>query len=241
MEIGKAFSFVLEDEKWVNKVLIGAVVSAIPIANFAASGYAIDVMQNTIQDETRPLPTWDDFGRFFIRGFKWLLGLLVYMVPILILSCLFTVMGGGLGAAMGDSADAADAFGVLLSGMGLVVSCLVLLYALAVGFVIPAATARYALTDDVMQMFRFRELFADIRRNLNGYLVAYVVMLVAAIVIGAILSLFGLIWLFIPICGWIIAWVVNMAGTFYLQLAYSNLFGQYFKEAHPTGLPSTQP
>ena len=241
MEIGKAFSFVLEDEKWVNKVLIGAVVSAIPIANFAASGYAIDVMQNTIQDETRPLPSWDDFGRFFIRGFKWLLGLLVYMVPILIISCLFTVMGGGLGAAMGDSADAADAFGVLLSGMGLVMSCLVLLYGLAVGFVIPAATARFALTDDVMQMFRFRELFADIRRNLNGYLVAYVVMLVAAIVIGAILSLFGLIWLFIPICGWIIAWVVNMAGTFYLQLAYSNLFGQYFKEARPTGLETTQP
>jgi hypothetical protein len=241
MEIGKAFSFILEDEKWVNKVLIGAVVSAIPIANFAASGYAIDVMQNTIQDETRPLPSWDDFGRFFVRGFKWLLGLLLYLVPIIILSCLFAALGGGMSAVMGDSRDAADALGMFASGVGLLVSCLVLLYSLAVGFIIPAATARYALTDDLMQMFRFRELFADIRRNLNGYVVAYVVMLVASIVIGAILSLFGLIWLFIPICGWIIAWVVNIAGTFYLQLAYSNLFGQYFKEARPTGLDTKQP
>ncbi len=241
MEIGKAFSFVLEDEKWVNKVLIGAVVSAIPIANFAASGYAIDVMQNTIQDETRPLPSWDDFGRFFVRGFKWLLGLLLYLVPIIVISCLFAVLGGGLSAVFGNSNDTPDAVGVFAGGVGLLVSCLVLLYGLAVAFIIPAATARYALTDDIMQMFRFRELLADIRRNLNGYVVAYVVMLVAAIVIGAVLTLFGAIWFFIPICGWIIAWIVNMAGTFYLQLAYSNLFGQYFKEARPTGLETTQP
>ena len=238
MEIGKAFSFVLEDEKWVNKVLIGAVVSAIPIVNFAASGYAIDVMQNTIQDETRPLPTWDDFGRFFVRGLKWLVGLLLYLVPIIIVMCLFAVLGGGLSAMSNSSSDGSDALSVFAGGIGLVVSCLVLLYSLVVGFFIPAATARFALTDDIMQMFRFQEMLADIRRNLNGYVVAYVVMLVASLVIGAIVSLLGLMLVFIPICGWIVAWVINMAGTFYLQLAYSNLFGQYFKEARPSGLAS---
>ncbi len=49
MDIGKAFSFVFEDEKWVSKVLLGGLFFCIPIINFAVIGYMIKVAQNVAQ------------------------------------------------------------------------------------------------------------------------------------------------------------------------------------------------
>ena len=34
MDIGKAFSFVFEDERWVSKVLLGGLFMIIPIVNY---------------------------------------------------------------------------------------------------------------------------------------------------------------------------------------------------------------
>ena len=38
MDISKAFSFQFEDKQWINKLGIGAVISIVPISNFALSG-----------------------------------------------------------------------------------------------------------------------------------------------------------------------------------------------------------
>lgn len=106
MDIQKSFTFPLEDEKWTNKVLVGAVISAVPILGMAASGYGLDVIKNVVEDESRPLPTWDDIGAIFMRGLIYTIGVIVYFLPLLILGCLFAVIGGGLGAAVGDSQSA---------------------------------------------------------------------------------------------------------------------------------------
>ncbi len=89
MDIGKAFSFVFEDEKWVSKVLLGGVLFFIPIVNLAVFGYMLKVAQNVAQGNPRPLPEWGEFGEHFIRGLHWLAIQIVYQLPTIILYALF--------------------------------------------------------------------------------------------------------------------------------------------------------
>jgi hypothetical protein len=62
MNIGKAFNFIFEDDKWLSKSVIGAIVAAVPIVNFAWGGYLIELLNNVMNDEQEPLPAWSDFG-----------------------------------------------------------------------------------------------------------------------------------------------------------------------------------
>lgn len=235
MDIQKSFTFPLEDEKWTNKVLVGAVISAVPILGMAASGYGLDVIKNVVEDESRPLPTWDDIGAIFMRGLIYTIGVIVYFLPLLILGCLFAVIGGGLGAAVGDSQSAQDSVGALLGGAGLLFGCLGLLYTLAVLVVLPAATVRFALSSKLSDMFKFSVLLEDIRRNVSGYLTVVLVIIVAGIVLGAVVSLVTGVLAFIPICGWIAAWLISAGASFYVQLAASHLWGQFYRGARAAG------
>jgi hypothetical protein len=58
MDIGKAFSFPFEDDDWLTKLFLGAVVSIVPILNFAWGGYTVDILRNVIDGVPRPLPAW---------------------------------------------------------------------------------------------------------------------------------------------------------------------------------------
>jgi len=60
MDIGKSFSYPFEDNKWLSKLIIGALVSIVPILNFAWAGYLIDLLKNVINKAAEPLPEWTD-------------------------------------------------------------------------------------------------------------------------------------------------------------------------------------
>ena len=90
MDIGKAFSFVFEDEEWVGKVLIGGLISLIPlIGQLAVLGYALKVAQNVAQGNPRPLPRWNEFGDHLMRGLYDFVIRLVYALPVVVLGLLF--------------------------------------------------------------------------------------------------------------------------------------------------------
>ncbi|MGB7095956.1 MAG: hypothetical protein WBD62_15035, partial [Anaerolineales bacterium] len=62
MDIGKSFSYPFEDDEWLTKLFLGAIVSAVPILNFAWTGYTVDIMRNVIDGVSMPMPAWSDFG-----------------------------------------------------------------------------------------------------------------------------------------------------------------------------------
>lgn len=235
MDIQKSLTFQIEDENWTNKVLVGAVISAVPILSLAATGYGLDVVKNVVADDARPLPSWDNLGNQFVRGLVYVVGVLIYFLPLFIIGCLFAVVGGGLGAAMGDSQSAQDSFGALLGGGGILFVCLTLFYSLAVLVILPAATVRFALTNQLSEMFKFKELFADIRSNVSGYLTAILVVVVVGIVLGIVVSVVSGILALIPICGWIAAWIISAAASFYVQLVASHMWGQFHRDARAAG------
>jgi hypothetical protein len=83
MDIGKSFSFPFEDEKWLSKLVIGAIVSAIPIVNIIFAGYIVDTIRNVMAGLARPLPEWVDWGDKFMKGLILFLASLVYSIPVI--------------------------------------------------------------------------------------------------------------------------------------------------------------
>ena len=68
MDAEKSFTFPFEDTEWVSKLGLGALISMVPILNFAWSGYLVDIIRNVMNNDAEPLPTWDDLGKKFNDG-----------------------------------------------------------------------------------------------------------------------------------------------------------------------------
>jgi hypothetical protein len=93
LDIGKAFSFVFEDEEWICKILIGGLISLIPlVGQFVVLGYALKVAQNVAQGNPRPLPRWGEFGDHLVRGLYEFVIRLVYALPIVLIALLFACL-----------------------------------------------------------------------------------------------------------------------------------------------------
>jgi hypothetical protein len=186
MDIGKSFTFVFEDDGWVTKVLIGAAIVflgvffswllLIPAILAAAlfNGYMVAIIRKVVAGNVDELPEWDNWGDLIVDGLKVIVIQIVYALPAIILgTCVFIPM---LVAA--ENSEGLSAF------LGVVLSCLFILWAIVVSIVLPAATAVFAATDDLAAAFRFGEVFALVRDNLSTYLITFVMSWVASFLGG---------------------------------------------------------
>ena len=196
MDIGKSFTYIMEDPNWIMKILIGGLVSLVPIVNFAALGYMVTVLKNVADGQPQPLPEWGNFGEYFMKGLYVLVGALVYIAPILILYCCMMVIPivlGGAGSAAGRDTGSA------LAGVGSIISmclgCLMFLFALAMAVMFPAALTRYAVTNTLSVFWDFRGNFDLISKNLGNYIMEILIVWVAGFVasFGIILCVIGVI------------------------------------------------
>ncbi len=141
MDVGKSFSYPFQDEKWLTKLFIGAVVSVVPILNFAWAGYMVDLVKNVMGNVALPLPEWSDFGDKFVKGLiLWVAGL-IYAIPFL---CLGSAVFIPLIGATSDAQNVQEAMAAAFTGIGIVVACLMLLYGLALTFYFPAMFINFA-------------------------------------------------------------------------------------------------
>jgi hypothetical protein len=179
MDYGKAFTFVFEDKNWVTKLLIGGILSLIPIVNFVAIGYGLKVLKNVAQGVEQPLPEWSDFGDYFIQGLVSFLGGLVWAIPAIVLSMVIGFFSAITGYE-GDPQSAAAPIWLCVTSL----SCLSGLYGLFLGVVTPAAITQYAVSGEFGAMFRFGKIFKYITSNLGPYIIALLLGLVAAFIAG---------------------------------------------------------
>jgi len=228
MDIGKSLTYMFEDEKWTNKVVVGAVVNMIPILNFASAGYMLATIRNVANDVVPSLPTWDDFGDYFVKGLVLAIIGLVYALPLLILSCCPLV--GLFLPAFSETGETAAALGVLSVTILALFGLLAFLYALAYTFIMPAVMLHYASAGDFSAAFQFGLIFAFIRDNINSYVKAWLYVLVLGVVIGIGELMVGLIVGWIPICGWIFSWVLGLGVAFWTYLVVAYIYGQFARE-----------
>lgn len=219
MDIGKSFTYVFEDPNWIMKVLIGGIVGLIPIVNFAAYGYMLTAMRNVAEGQPNPLPEWSNFGAHFMKGLYAFVGILVYFLPVIVISCcvgiLGAVAGGAVGSTTGSSSDAGGALAGLIGIVTLCLNCVVALYSLVAGVTLYAPLTRFAMSDNQLSVFwDVRGSLDLIMKNVGNYVMALLITLVAGFVAS-----FGII-----LC------VVGYFFTlFWSLLVAANVFGQFWR------------
>jgi hypothetical protein len=220
MDIGKTFSYVFEDERWISKVLIGGLVFIVPILNFAALGYTLKIAQNVAQGSTRPLPEWGgEFGDHFMRGVYWIVIQLVYLLPAILLYGVFACVLIGVGSAASErGSDGAGAFGILSACL----LPLIFVVGIAGAVLAYSGLARYAATNSLSEAFKFAEVIALVRNHIGDW-----VMLLLVAILGGIVAQLGII-----ACG-----VGVLFTAFYAQCVNGHALGQLIAKFGLMGNP----
>jgi hypothetical protein len=224
MDIGKSFSFPFEDERWLSKSVIGAIVAAVPIVNFAWLGYLVDVVRNVMAGNPKPLPEWSDFGEKWVRGLLLTFASMIYAIPVLVLACIPLTMLGGLSAS--QNSNLSDQLGGLLAGVGGIFGCLILVYSLFLTFILPAIYINYARNSTFGALFEFGRIIKIASDELGKYVTAWLVSLLAGIVVGLVVGVITMLVGWIPCVGWILVILVSAVGSVYAFYIYGHLFGQ---------------
>ena len=222
MDIGKAFTFVTEDERWVGKLGIGVLISLfsfllIPIPFLW--GYMIGVARNVRDGVTDPMPEWDDWGKLFKDGISVIVAQWVYTIPFWFLMCIAGIGTIGLGSLTDVNEELATAG--LFSTFGLV-CCLFIVFAVALFFISPAIVIQYITTDDFGSLFHIGEVFSIAKHNIGNILLITLALFAAAIVVGLVLGIIGLI----PCIGQIVGFIVTLALGPYFLVVGGHLYGQ---------------
>lgn len=237
MNIGKAFTYPFEDKLWASKLGIALAVSFVPILNFAWIGYMVAVMRNVMAEKAEVLPGWEDLGKKFMDGLILFVASLVYALPALILAGIplaFLIVPAILSSNgnMQNVANAAAAAGGIAM---FCLSCLILLYALALSVVYPVVFIEYAHQGTFASCFHFNAMFARIGKNAGAFFTAWGVYLGTVIASGIVGGLIGTLLGWIPCLGQIVAFVAGLAISVYTSLVFSHLFGQFsITETVPT-------
>lgn len=211
MEFKRALSFPTADPNWVGKVLIGTLISLVPILNLAGIGYTADVMRNVAQGRETPLPEWDNFGDKFVRGlliaviqFLWSLPLFVVMCPMYIV--MFASAANNNGELSGGAAALVGLLGLLVAVAALVLAPLMYV-----------AHVRYAVTNNFSEAMP-GPVLAQLRNNMRPWLT----LLGYVIVIGLVFGVIGA-------CTFGIGALLIIPLAFYMQLVYAHWSGQAYR------------
>jgi hypothetical protein len=228
MDIGKSITFVTEDEKWLEKLGLGALIAAVPVLNFAWTGFMVDLMRNVATGEARPLPDWSDLGNKFIKGAVVTVAGLIYALPAILAGCLlFGLSFVPIFAASGQGEQGANPEMALgATALLIAVGCCIGLYLLLLSFVLPAVLINYSRQGTFGSCFHFGEIMGLVTMNLGAYVTAWVVSIAAGFVVGLLVSAAGLLVIWIPCVGWVMVWVLSAIAGAYLGAVYAHLFGQ---------------
>jgi hypothetical protein len=217
MDIGRSFTFMFDDEKWIEKIAIGGLLFltvAIPLVNIFTGlvivGYTLRLLKNVADGDPTPLPAWDDWGGDWMKGLMVALAAIIYSIPIILISVFTSLMG----AVVGQAQNAEGLVGVCAAGL----SCLSGLWGLAVAIVFPAAVIKYVDEGEFSSFFKFSDIFRFISDNLSNYIVALLLIIVARIIggLGVILCVIGV-----------------FLTMFWSTLVMGHLLGQVWAQAAP--------
>jgi hypothetical protein len=175
-DFAKPFTYVFDDVRWLQKILIGGLfylAGFLLVGWFFILGYIARVARNVIADAAVPLPEWDDLGGFFNEGLRLFGVVLVYILPPMILFLIIMVPAGILGGI--DN----EAFQALGSGIAGCAACLAVPLLLAMFLFMPASLLFAAVEQRFGAAFEFGRIWPFIRSNIGNYLLAVVVYLIA--------------------------------------------------------------
>jgi len=157
MDYGKIIKFPMKDKDWLVKIIVGGILSIIPIVNLIAFGYEFKTMKNAIN--LKPgMPEWKGFTDLFVKGIVvFVIALLYMIVPLIIFGF-------------------ANPYSIIVTMLPALFIGGILI--LIVGFILPMAIAMYAKSDNFGDAFKFGEIFNRIKSVLGEYIISYIVLII---------------------------------------------------------------
>lgn len=185
MNYGYAFTFQFKDDEWIKKFAIAALFLIIPIIGpLFLAGWGLEITRRVIVGDPEPLPPWNDFGNYIVKGIQLIIIGFVYALPvILVQACTQGVYAAGDASLGGEDAFIATAI-MVQTCMG----CLTFLYSVFLGLFLPAAIGHFAAEGSLGAAFRFGEVFRVLKTGFAAYLVVFLAFLVLPI-----LAIFGIV------------------------------------------------
>lgn len=227
MDIGRAVQHPLEDQGWPTKLGLGALIALVPILNFALFGYGVEHLRNTANGRDVPLPSWDNLGEKFMDGLKLFVVNFILALPLVLISCIFSLATGGIAALSGgDEVQGAAAAGIGV--LGLALGCVALLYSLILAYISPALYIQYARTKDIGACLRIGEMLGIAQRNSGNYIMIFLVIIGMSILLSLIVGVLGIV----PCIGWIVALIISLLLAPYFAVLIGHLCGQYARESN---------
>lgn len=217
MNIGRAFTFFLDDPEWIKKVLLGALISLIPlVGSFILIGWGLAVARNVYQGSDNPLPEWDDLGGYLVRGLIAWVGAFLWALPVIMLFvCTFLAFFAANGSEVGTALIVLGSF------------CLSFFAIAYLALILPVPIARYAIKDDFGAMFEFSAILDEVRRGFGSLFVVLVVWIVAA-------------WVIVPL-GFLACFVGVYVTSALSYLMIGHAMGQAYREIDRPGASRPTP
>jgi hypothetical protein len=197
----RAFAYIFDDPKWIEKLgLIAAVTLAAIITTPLLGlglivgwalllGYQVELIRNVRGDEVYPLPRWDNLGEKLQKGGNVLVATILYNLPNVLPACCILAT---------SSAWADGGFGTTFS---LAFFCclipLALIYNLITWPMLTLGMARYAEEGNIGVFFQFGDLFNTLYRAPSVSIQWMVYALITNLIIGVVGA--------IPCIGWLAA------------------------------------
>ncbi len=177
MEIGKAFTFVFDDKKWLEKVLIGGLIVLATIifswtiiigilGGALLLGYMIEVVRNVRRGDPQPLPEWNAWGEKIVSGIKYFVIMLIWSLPLIIL----WMPIGILSAVLGNS-DASWVAGVFSVCFG----CLALIYGIFYALATVPITILFAETNEISSGLAFGQIYEFTKKHIGDIIIVLLV------------------------------------------------------------------
>lgn len=180
-DFAKPFTYIFDDPRWVNKILIGGLfhlAGIFIIGWFFVLGYVAQVTRNVVAGAERPLPEWEDLSSFFNEGAR-LIGVgLVYVIPFFMLMVAILIPAGILDSVDNEGVQALG--GLMMAGL----SCLFFPLGLALLIFMPASLLFAMMERRFGAAFEFGRIWSFLKANVGNYLLAVVVYLIARFMAG---------------------------------------------------------
>ena len=172
MDIGRAFTYILDDREWTPKLLISAGIalfatfgSILLVGLFGWAlllGYLVELIHNLNSNLPTPLPRWTNYSDKLRKGGNVLAALIVYNLPLLLPACCYITTS----SFWGDN--------YIGSAIGYGVWCcvvpLLLIYNLVTWPMFALAVVRFAEEDNIGVFFQFGDLLGTVYRHLSDTL-----------------------------------------------------------------------
>jgi hypothetical protein len=192
MDLGRSFTYMFEDKDWVAKLAIGGGIILLGVAFFwvllipliaayaLVLGYALVVIRNVYDGSTTPLPEWNNIGDYFVKGITAFVGILIWFIPVIVLSCCIFLVSAVAGGRGDDGRSISGGASLLVTCL----SCISIIVGIAISLFMYAPLTNFALNNQISTFWDFAGNWQFIQRNAGNYIIAFLLAYVASIIAG---------------------------------------------------------